>query len=446
MVLWTRWMNTVHRCAAMKDPILLHHKHPLSPEQARYWKDLLYRVTKVGTELEVAPPRGMRRPEFETLVRRRLEPSNAFSFLGKLGVLDVQTEHCGIEIRVIGRHPDFWALQQQYQQIIGHLLALGARPKATCGLHFHLLAPDLAEPVPEVILANLWNLTRRYAPELKFLTSGGNRPDGLCRRRNHNSHLEMVHHSPVMTTMEEIQQALQTSRTVPPHQNFLNLEHLGFTPTGDVLPFHIEFRFPDADLCPTSVTAKTFLFMALLLKAVDLSQYGVIHVGKIDPWRHKVAMLNLLSNNDGTLASSDTSGVTPDIMVDLRQGLEELLELLKPIFCRFIDRAALTALYQLAEQPISLRRCLGQDWDAMEQALRQALPYPETSFDEVDQDLMQHIELGEWCRFTCLETWQRNAAGELAISLANLQQRLRRLEHLRGLSWDPHQGAVVFMS
>jgi hypothetical protein len=430
----------------MKDPILLHHKHPLSPEQARYWKDLLYRVTKVGTELEAAPPKGMRRPDFEARVRQRLEPSYAFSYLGKLGVLDVQTEHCGIEVRVIGRHPDFWALQRQYQQIIGHLLTLGARPRATCGLHFHLLAPDLAEPMPEVILANLWNLTRRYAPELKFLTSAGDRPDGLCRRRNHNSHLEMVHHSPVMTTMAEIQQTLQTSKTVPPHQNFLNLEHLSFTPTGDVLPFHVEFRFPDADLCPTSVTAKTFLFMALLLKAVDLSQYGVIHVGKIDPWRRKVELLNLLSNNHGTLASSDTSGVTPEIMAELRQGLAELLELLKPIFCRFIDRSALTVLHHLADQPISLRRCQGKDWDTIEYTLSQVLPCLETAFDEVDQDLMQHIELGEWCRFSCLETWQHNAAQELAISVASLRQRLDRIEHLRGLGWDAQQGALVFMS
>jgi len=430
----------------MKDPILLRHKHPLSPEQARYWKDLLYRVTKVGAELEVAPPKGARRPDFEARVRSRLEPSNAFSFLGKLGVLDVQTEHCGVEIRIIGRHPDFWALQRQYQQIMQHLLLLGARPRATCGLHFHVLTPGLAEPVPEVILANLWNLTRRYAPELKFITSGGDRWNGLCRRRNHNSHLELVHHSPVMTPMSEIQQLLQQSYTVPIHQNFLNIEHLEFTETGDVLPFHLEFRFPDADLSPTSVTAKTFLFMALLLKAVDLSQYGVIHVGKIIPWRRKIALLDLLSNNDGTLASSDTSGVTPEMMDELRDGLRELLELLKPVFCRFIDPAALIILHELTEQPISLRRCVGKNWIEIEQALSQSLPQEEFSFDDIDQDLMQHIELEEWCCFSCLERWQSNAAEELKISLSDLEQRLERLQRLRGLNWDIQQGSLMFTS
>ncbi len=430
----------------MEDPILLRHKHPLTPDQARYWKDLLYRVTKVGTELEVAPPKGARRPDFEAQLNEILQPSHEFSHLGKLGVLDVQPEHCGVEVRVIGRHPDFWALHRQYEQIMGHLLAVGSRSKATCGLHFHLLTPDLAEPVPEVILANVWNLTRRYGPELKFLTSGGDRLDSLCRRRNHNSHLEMVHHSPVMTPMAEIQGLLKASEAVPVHQNFLNLEHLEFTPEGNVLPFHLEFRFPDADLSATSVTAKTFLFLALLLKSVDLSQYGVIHVGKIDPWRRKIALLHLLSNNDGTLASSDTSGVTAEIIEELRQGLTELLGLLQPVFGRFIDPAALGVLQHLSQEPISLRRCRGADWPTIEQELKQVLPRHDLPLDEVDQDLMQHIELLAWGKFTSITTWETYAAQELAISLGSLRQRLERLHQWRGVQWDDRQGSLVFLS
>ena len=42
--------------------------------------------------------------------------------------------------------------------------------------------------MPEIILANLWNLTRRYAPELRFITSAGECREALCRRRNYTSH------------------------------------------------------------------------------------------------------------------------------------------------------------------------------------------------------------------------------------------------------------------
>ena len=270
---------------------------------------------------------------------------------------------------MIGRHPHFGALQEQYSRILGILNGQKARPRATCGLHFHLLTPTLAEPGPQVIVANLWNLTRRYAPELKLITSCGEKRSALCRRRNHNSHLEMVHHSPGSTSLPEIQQLLKKSRVVPEHQNFLNLEHLEFTETGDVIPFHLEFRFPDADFSSTAITAKTFLFLAMLLKAVDLSQYGIIHVGKIDPWRRKVELLNKLSNNDGNLATSDTTGVSDEDIEELRQGAYELLDLLAPTFGWFAENPSLDVLMALVEQPISLRRCAGSDWGAIEQSL-----------------------------------------------------------------------------
>ena len=95
----------------MKEPIVLRRKDTLQPVEAAYWKDLLYRVIKIGTELEVAPPKGCDRPTFEASVRQALQPSCSLDMLGANGVLDVTPEHCGIEIRIIGRQPHFRALQ-----------------------------------------------------------------------------------------------------------------------------------------------------------------------------------------------------------------------------------------------------------------------------------------------------------------------------------------------
>ncbi len=152
----------------MKDPIIFRRDDTLSATDCRYWKDLLYRTVKVGTEVEVAPPKLVPRPQFEADVRAALEPSGSFERLGRYGVFDVMTEHAGIEVRVIGRQPYFSALHKQYTAILRLLIEKGGRPRATCGLHYHLLTPGLAEPVPQIILANLWNLVRRYAPELRF--------------------------------------------------------------------------------------------------------------------------------------------------------------------------------------------------------------------------------------------------------------------------------------
>jgi hypothetical protein len=425
---------------------VLRRKDALQPAEASYWKDLLYRVIKIGTELEVAPPKNCDRPTFEANVSQALQPSGSLELLGASSVLDVSPEHCGIEVRIIGRQPHFRALLRQYMGIMKVLRESGARPRPTCGLHFHLLTPGLAEPVPEIILANLWNLTRRYAPELKFLTSCGETRQSLCRRRQYNSYLEMVWHSPSLETMSEIQTKLKNSHIVPEHQNFLNLEHLQFTPEGAVLPFHLEFRFPDADVSSYSVTAKTFLFLALVLKSVDLSQYGLIHVGKVGPWRRKIELLNLLSNNDGNLATSDTSGVDDEIIEELRQGCYELLDLLMPTFERFKDESPFEILSALSEQPISLLRCAGYDWEEIDNFFAGRINVNEVGVDQIDRRLMQRIELEEWSGLESPDAWRWHAARELYLTPQELERRMQKLEGLRGIRWDIRQGTMVFES
>mgnify|MGYP001022583187 CR=1 FL=1 len=429
----------------MKEPIFLRRSDILSLEQARYWKYLLYQVTKIGLELEVAPPKGCDRPTFEESVNRLLIPSGTLNSLGINGVLDISKEHCGVEIRIIGRQPHYRSLQRQLTTIMNALLQQGSRARSTCGLHFHILTPGLAEPVPEIILANLWNLVRRYAPELRFLTSCGESRNALCRRRNYTSHLEMVRQSPATMHMHEIQQALKTSDLVPEHQNFINLEHLQFDQSGAVTDFHLEFRFPDADLSPTSVTAKTFLFLGLLLKAVDLSQYGVIHVGKIVPWRRKVYLLGILNNNDGNLATSDTSSLTEEMIEELRQGCLELLDLLAPVFEHFEDNPSLDVLQFLADLPVSLLHCAGYQWGEIESLLAKRTEQDETGLDETDRKLMQTIELGEWTHMASVESWKWNTSRELYLTPQDLEHRLGRLADLRGLRWDARLGTMVFL-
>ncbi|HHS97524.1 MAG TPA: hypothetical protein ENK08_06435 [Chloroflexi bacterium] len=437
----------------MKEPIIFRREDCLSHEQAMYWKDLLYRTVKIGTEIEFALPKGVKKDDFFPLLREWLQPTQDLNDLGRYGVLDVVSEHCGLEIQVIGRQPFYPALVEQYRSILMPLLEQGVRARATCGLHFHLLTVGLSEPVPEIVLANVWNLTRRYAPFLKFLTSAGDRWEALCRRRNYNSHLEMVRLTPGVMSMREIQRRLKESKIVPEHQNFLNLEHVTFTDDGAVRNFHLEFRFPDADLSPTSIAAKTFLFLAILLKAVEMSQYGVIHAGKVQEWRRKVELLDMLSNNDGNLAASDTSKVTPEVIEELRAGCRELLELLKPIFVRFArvtyggeeDHPAFEVLSLLAETPVSILRASGRDWYEIERILSERAQITSGEWDQSDRRLTRLIELAELTGSPSPEAWKWEAARELFLTPQELERRLQRLDRWRGLKWDGELGTMVFL-
>lgn len=431
----------------MQDPIILKRRDTLSYDEAHYWKDILYRVVKIGTELEYAMPMGVRREAFENPLIEALNPSGSYEHLGPNGVLDVQREHCGVEIRVIGRHPNFMRLRDQYRSITKSVHDLGGRVKTTCGMHYHLLTPGFAEPVPVIILANLWNLVRRYSPELKFLCSTGNKREALCRRRNHNSHLEMVKLSPVTMSMPEIFQTLKQSKQVPMHQNFLNLEHIRFIDDDQkIKPFHLEFRFPDTTLSANAITAFNFLFLSLLLKAVDLSQYGIIHVGNVKEWRRKIEILNLLNNNEGNLACSDTSQVNDAVIYELRSGLKEMLLILESTFERLGVIKVKYLLEALSDQPISLLRCSGMNWLEIEDYLNRQFQVEVISFDKQDLRVMQAIELYEWMGFGSKHEWSMRVALELCISKVDLETSLMRIHERRGLKWDTQKGAFSLVN
>ena len=108
----------------------------LTHSQDQYYQDLFYRVLKIGTELECARPRKVNSNELRSDIEKLLRPSNDLENLGDLGDFDVVKEHCGVEVQVIGRHPHWNALLNQYREIISILLAKSVRIRPTCGLHF----------------------------------------------------------------------------------------------------------------------------------------------------------------------------------------------------------------------------------------------------------------------------------------------------------------------
>ena len=130
----------------MKQPVLFRRDDTISYEAAMYWKDILYRTIKIGTEVEFAMPKGVRKSDFRPPLVEELQPSQDLNNLGKYGVYDIVTEHCGIEIQVIGRQPYYPALIEQYRAIMNPLLEHGVRARYTCGLHYHALAIGLSEP------------------------------------------------------------------------------------------------------------------------------------------------------------------------------------------------------------------------------------------------------------------------------------------------------------
>ncbi len=252
----------------MKDPIVLRRDDTLTFSQISYWKDLFYRLIKMGTEVEVAPPKGATREEFEQEIIAALEPSGTFESLGAKGVLDVAAEHCGVEIRVIGRQPHFMAMQQQYSAITESLLKIGSRARPTCGLHFHLLTPTLAEPVPEIILATCGTLSALFTgiaciTRVEHLEMDMPAPQPYQPHRNGQA---LSHPHDHAADPEELRKS----------NKFLNIKTFSIysiwnSPTRERFYLSIwSFVSRTLTLCNIDYS-ENFLLMALTLKAVDLS-------------------------------------------------------------------------------------------------------------------------------------------------------------------------------
>ncbi|MEN8189388.1 MAG: hypothetical protein ABFS19_06035 [Thermodesulfobacteriota bacterium] len=426
----------------MSPPPLFHSRSDcLDVNEARYYQDLLYRTLKIGTELEFALPKGVLREELQPEIEDFLQPSKDMNQLGSLGVYNVVKEHCGIEVQIIGRHPHWQALMDQYSRIILPLLQRKVRMRPTCGCHYHLLQVGLSETLPEIILANFWNLSRAYGPGLKFLTSGGDSRTGLCRRRQHNSHREFLNLSPYKLHMRDIQTVLKESLEVPEHQNFFNLEHVVFTDEGHIDRLHLEMRYPDGDLCPTSITAKIFLFLVMLLKAVEISKFGLLQVETLPDWKKRCRMLDIISNNDGRLATSDTSQISDQMLDDYRQNAQELLAFLKSIFL-ILDNPSELVLKELAREPISLRRSNGGSWLNIQEDLT-CLIAPLRPPDEVDCEIVKIIELGLVHSKTHEHNWYKQVAAELHCPVEELMKRIELFAG-RDPSWNCELGSLVF--
>jgi hypothetical protein len=155
-------------------------------------------------------------------------------------------------------------------------------------------------------------------------------------------------------------------------------------------------------------------------------------------------LLDWLSNNDGNLATSDTSRITPEIIEELRVGCRELLELLKPVFDRWEHNPSFEVLSLLAETPLSLLRASGRSWAEIEALLAERAATPTGALDATDQRLMRYIELAELTDRPTVETWKWEVAHDLFLTPQELDRRLERLNHLRGLRWDEQLGTMVF--
>jgi len=333
----------------------------------------------------------------------KFSPSNSYGIVSKSGVHNITTDGSllgkkGMEVITTGRRIDYWEFFNMSKNIIDTSVEKGAYSNERCSIHMHVLASyygkvvgtagspspggggpisksndrvnELERSIPEIILANLHQLLRRYQNAITWMTSGLDDPKHLTRWEKFR--VSILNISAITDSMPAVRDRV-IAESGGNKYGWVNYKFCEFDNHGDAKRFHVELRVMDGLLTPSAIAAFACLYYALVIKAVELSRYGVIECGDND-WQESAQIIKeALMNNcadwqEGTKNGrfSDTSNLHKYTDVLVRESFD-LISQLKHILIKV--GPAYDVLEKLADNPCSIRRCAGQSWVDIEKDL-----------------------------------------------------------------------------
>lgn len=325
-------------------------------------------------------------------IRKELKPSNNYGKICDSGVHSITTDGSllggegkdkGIEVITIGRRIDYNEFFKMSDKIISLAESQGAYVNERCSIHMHLLTshygsleeePDmgmstaineLERPIPELILANFHQLCRRYQNAMTWMCMGLDDPDKMTRWEKYR--VSILDISPTLCNMETVRERVANAAGGTKY-GWVNYKYTTFDTADDVDKLHVEMRVLDGMMSPSVVAAVACMFYAIIIKAVEISRYGLLRIGDED-WllenkKVKQALLNNYPKDwNADHRFSNTSKLYKYYDFLTAESLE-LLQQLKHILMRI--GPSYSILEQLAAKPVALRRCDGESWKDIE--------------------------------------------------------------------------------
>jgi hypothetical protein len=356
-------------------------------------------------------------------VTSELRPSNTYGTINKSGVHSIVTDGSllgkkGMEVITTGRRIDYWEFYHMSKRIIDESLRNGAYVNERCSIHMHLLASyysklvpemdsngipnkisELEKDMPEIILANFHQLCRRYQNAITWMTMGLDDPDHMTRWEKFR--VSIIDISAILNSMATVKREVEHTSGGNKY-GWLNYKYTQFSKDNNINRLHIEFRVMDGILSPSIVAAVACLYYSLMIKAVEISRYGLLEVGDKEWMKQTKEVKKALLNNMKGYQDGDRFGYTENLhkyydilateAVELVRQLKHILTQIGPAY---------QILEQIAERPPAIRRCHGNSWEQIESEL--AIPVSsdtmfETAINEyIDLRLIHDCKnLEEW--------------------------------------------------
>jgi hypothetical protein len=368
-------------------------------------------------------------------LRDELSPSHSYGKINSSGVHSITTdgsllgsgeEGKGVEVITTGRRVDYWEFFKMNKAIIEKSHVGGAYVNERCSIHVHLLASyydmkmtigksngasELERPVPQIVLANFHQLCRKYQNAITWMSMALTEKEHLTRWEKYRASILNI--SPVKRTMRQVRSIIeQRTGKSGGKYGWVNYMFMRFDDNIDITRFHLEMRVMDGNMSASAVTALTCLFYSLVIKAVELSRYGLLEVGSVKEADEAQEIKSKLLNNnpDGWHSPhrfSETQHLDEKTMEILTMQSLELLYQTKHILNRL--GPAYDVLEQLAYKPIAFRRMEGLSWEAIEKELAVYVP-TETIVEKL---LFASIDTREFISCKTEEEWTTKVIASL---------------------------------
>lgn len=344
----------------------------LSIRESLYWKKVFMHNVMIGTEIEFESGTGCSSSDVRnkfgscgSSIKRFKD--NGISEIKGDGSLRSGAEICTSGKKVYGFMEQF----SLYKGIIDKLYQFKPLANARAGWHNHVVLQNFdgfvanEMPVPGIILANTFAILKLFYPAFAWISSSNS---GECYTRRNNFCLtDKLQRQSVNKSARDLYNAFENRYSA------INTTHLGLD-GDDISNFHLEFRFPDVGLFPALMATQNILFKAVLIKAVEISKFGVLTttednlelINKLYSFRNK----GFGSYNDvldecyfiDEELSRKIKKESPDReslplneegITGLKKLANELVNFLAPTI-KQIDETALTMLKHFANTPVSL--------------------------------------------------------------------------------------------
>jgi hypothetical protein len=408
-------------------------------------------------------------------ITQEMKPSNSYGTVSKTGVHSITTDGSlkgkkGIEIITVGRRVDYWEFYNMAKNIIDSTVSRGGYANERTSIHMHLLASyygkmfpneresgvpsqinELEKPLPRIILANFHQLCRRYQNAITWMTTGLDDPMRLTRWEKFR--VSVLDISAILNSMPQVKEQVAANAGGGKY-GWVNYNYTTFNDDGDVKRLHLEMRAADCLLSPSAVAAIACLYHALMIKAVEISRWGIVEVGD-DAWAKQASEVkNALMNNCPKDFSGDRFSDTSKLHKYFDILIDESLDLIRQLKHILIKIGpAYEVLEKLAVKPCSIRLCEGEMWENIEKDLSVVLSEEgkiEIAFEEcIDLRYVSECHsIDEWITAVS-RVLKENIDLEIEDSLNELQNKVtgmvRTKQNDGEIIWSDSLGAMIMI-